>query len=112
MEDSEDSNGNEVEETEVLFMGLDTQASNSDSDMEGKLDLRVELVTIPEELEKCRKKNIHINLIISQLEAQLIDAKKAEEDLTYNSKEKYRSLKSLQKRSCNSRESLMKDLSN
>ena len=26
MEDSEDSNRSEVEETEVLFMGLDTQA--------------------------------------------------------------------------------------
>ena len=35
MEDSEDSDGSEVEETEVLFMGLDTQASNSDSGMEG-----------------------------------------------------------------------------
>ena len=40
MEDSEDSNGSENEELEVLFMGLDTQASNSDSDAEGELDLR------------------------------------------------------------------------
>ena len=39
MEDSEDSYGSEVEETEVLFMGLDTQASNNDSDMEGEVDL-------------------------------------------------------------------------
>ena len=36
MEDSEDSYGSEVEETEVLFMGLDTQYSNSDSDVEEK----------------------------------------------------------------------------
>ena len=55
MEDSEDSEGSEVEETEVLFMGLDTQASNSDSDMEGEVDLRDELVSSLEELEKCRK---------------------------------------------------------
>ena len=30
IEDSEDSDGSEVEETKFLFMGLDTQASNSD----------------------------------------------------------------------------------
>ena len=40
MEDSEELDGSEVEETEILFMGLDTQASNSDSDMEGEVDLR------------------------------------------------------------------------
>ena len=57
MEDSEDSDESEVEETEVLFMGLDTQASNSDSDVEGEVDLRAELVSALEELEKCRKKN-------------------------------------------------------
>ena len=56
MEDSEDSDGSEVEETEVLFMGLDTQTSNSDSDMEGEVDLRDELVSALEELDKCRKK--------------------------------------------------------
>ena len=56
MEDIEDSDGNEAEETKVLFMGLDTQASNSDSYMEGEVDLGVELVSTLEELEKCRKK--------------------------------------------------------
>ena len=35
MEDSEDPDGSEVEETKVLFMGLYTQASNSDLDVEG-----------------------------------------------------------------------------
>ena len=55
MEDS--SNGSEAEETEILFMGLDTQASNSDSEVEGEVDLRAELVSAHEELEKCRKKN-------------------------------------------------------
>ena len=48
----------EVEETKVLFMGLDTQASNSDSDTKGEVDLRDERVSALEELEKCRKKNI------------------------------------------------------
>ena len=33
MEDSEYFDGSEVEETEVLFMGLDTHASNSDSNV-------------------------------------------------------------------------------
>ena len=65
MEESEDSDGSEFEETEVLFMGLDTQASNSDSDVEGEVDLRAELVSALEELEKCRKKNKQSNLIIS-----------------------------------------------
>ena len=57
LEDSEDSDESEDEENEVLFMGLDTQASNSDSDMEGEVDLRAEIVSALEELEKCRKKN-------------------------------------------------------
>ena len=57
MEDREDSDGSEVEETEVFFMGLDTQTSNSYSDMEGEVDLRAKLVSTLEELEKCRKKN-------------------------------------------------------
>ena len=52
MEDSEDSYTSEDEETEILFMGLDTQASNSDSDLEGEVDLRDELVSALEELEK------------------------------------------------------------
>ena len=45
IEDSEDSYGSEVEETEFLFMGLDTQDSNSDSDVEGEVYLRAELVS-------------------------------------------------------------------
>ena len=81
MEDNEDTDGSEAEETEVLFMGLDTQASNSDSYVEGKVDIRAKLVSGIEELEKCRKKNRQSNIIISQLEAQLLDAKKVEEDL-------------------------------
>ena len=35
MEDSEDANTSEDEKTKILFMGLDTQASNSDSDVKG-----------------------------------------------------------------------------
>ena len=55
VEDSEDLDESEAEETKVLFMGLDTQASNSDLDMEGEVDLRDELASTLEELEKCRK---------------------------------------------------------
>ena len=68
MEDNEDLDSSEVEETEVLFMRLDTQASNSDSDVEGEVDLRDELVSALEKLEKYRKKNKQSNIIISQLE--------------------------------------------
>ena len=57
MEDSEDVDTSEGEETEILFMGLDTQASNDDSDEEGEVELRDELVSALEELEKCIKKN-------------------------------------------------------
>ena len=56
MEDSEDSDWSEVEEIEVLFMGLDTHASNSDSNVEGEVDLRVELVSALEEFQKYGKK--------------------------------------------------------
>ena len=63
-------------------MGLDTQASNSDSDIEGEVELRAEFVSALEELEKCRKNNRQSNMIISQLEAQIVDAKKVEEDLS------------------------------
>ena len=52
IEDSEDSDTSEDEETEILFTSLDTQASNSDSDVEGEVDLRAELVSTLEELEK------------------------------------------------------------
>ena len=81
MENSEDSYGSKVEETEALFMGLDTQASNSDSYVEVEVDLRVELVSAFEELEKCKKKNKQSSHIISELESQLLDAKRIEEDL-------------------------------
>ena len=56
MEDSEDADTSEDEETGILFMGLDTQHSISDSDVEGEVDLRDELVSPLEELEKCRRK--------------------------------------------------------
>ena len=45
MEDNEDLDESEPKETKVLFMGLDTQTSNSDSDVEGEVDLRDELVS-------------------------------------------------------------------
>ena len=56
MEDSEDENTSEDEENEILFMGLDTQASNSEWDVEGEVDLRAELVSALEEVERYKKK--------------------------------------------------------
>ena len=50
MEDSEDADTSEDEETEILFMGIDTQASNDESDEEEGVDLRTELVSGLEDL--------------------------------------------------------------
>ena len=81
MEDSEDANTSEDEEIEILFMGLDTQGSNSDSYVEGEEELRAELVSALEEIEKCRKNNKQSSHIISELKSQLLDDKRIEEDL-------------------------------
>ena len=97
MEDSKDSDGSEVEETEVLFLGLDTQALNSVSDIKGEVDLRDELVSALEELEKCRKKNRQSNILISELETQLLDAKKVEDELNLQLKRRIQESKNLAK---------------
>ena len=67
-------------------MGVDTQAHNSESDKEGEVDLRDEHISSLEELEKCRRKNKHSNNAISELEIQLLEAKRIEEDLNFQLK--------------------------
>ena len=62
-----------------------------------EVDLRAELVSTLEELEKCRKRNRRSNLIISQLEAQLLDAKKVEEDLNLQLKRRIQESEKLAK---------------
>ena len=64
-----------------FYSWVDTQASNSDSNVEGEVDLRVELVSALGEPEKRRKKNKQSNHAISKLKVQLLDAKRIEEDL-------------------------------
>ena len=59
-------------------MGIDTQAQNGESDEEGVVDLKVELISALEYLEKCRRKNRESNHVISELETQLLEAKKIE----------------------------------
>ena len=49
MEDSENE--------EILFMGIETQTSNDESDVEGEVYLEVELISSLEEIEKCRRRN-------------------------------------------------------
>ena len=51
MEDSED------EETKILFMGIDTQAQNGESNEEGEVYLKTKLISALEEIEKCKRKN-------------------------------------------------------
>ena len=50
MEDSEDEEISENEE--ILFMGIETQSQAGESDEEGEVDLKDELVSALEELEK------------------------------------------------------------
>ena len=74
MEDSEDEDTSGDEETKILFMGIETQ--DGESDEEGEVDLKAELISALEELEKCRKKNKQSNQIISDFKIQLQNAKK------------------------------------
>ena len=67
-------------------MGLDTQASNSDSYVEEEANLRDELVSALEELDKCRKKNKQSSHIIGELESQLLDSERIQEDLNLHIK--------------------------
>ena len=62
-------------------MGVDNQAQNGESHEEGKVDLKDELISALEELEKCRGKNKHSNHVISELENQLLEAKRIEENV-------------------------------
>ena len=61
-------------------MGIETEDQDGESDEEGDVDLKSELISALEELEKCRKKNKQSNQIISSLKTQLQEAKKIEED--------------------------------
>ena len=62
-------------------MGVDTQAHNGESDEEDEVYLKGELISDLEELEKCRRKNKKSNHVIRELETQLLEAKRIEEDL-------------------------------
>ena len=52
-------------------MGMETQAQDGESDEEGEVYLKSELINALEELKKCRKKNKQSNQIISDLKTQL-----------------------------------------
>ena len=62
-------------------MGIDTQARNGESDEEGIVELKYEITSALEEIEKWKIKNRQSNHVISELETQLLEAKKIEEDL-------------------------------
>ena len=55
MEESEDEEISENEE--ILFMGIETQTSNYELDVEGEVDLEAKLISALEEIEKCRRTN-------------------------------------------------------
>ena len=77
-------------------MGVDTQAQNGESDEEGEVDLKAELISALEELEKCRRKNIKLNHVISELETQLLEAKNIEEDLNLQLKRRIQESENLE----------------
>ena len=53
MEDSEDEEISENEE--IIFMGVETQTSDHESNVDGEVDLEVELISALEEIEKCKR---------------------------------------------------------
>ena len=65
MEDSEDENTSGDEETYILFMGVETQDQDGESDEEGEVDLKSKLISALEELEKCRKKNSQTKSVVT-----------------------------------------------
>ena len=62
-------------------MGIETQSQDGESDEEGEVDLKVELISARVELEKSNQKNKQSNQIISDLKTQLQEANKIEGDL-------------------------------
>ena len=57
-------------------MGIETQVEDNESDEEAEVNLRYQLISALEELEKCRKTNKQSNQIINELKTQLQEAKK------------------------------------
>ena len=58
MEDNEDEeiSGN----GEIIFMGIETQTSDDELDVEGEVDLQTKLISALEEIEKCRRRNKYL----------------------------------------------------
>ena len=77
-------------------MGIDTQAQNGESDEEGIVDLKAELISALEELKKCRRKNKQSNHVIRELETQILEAKRIAEDLNLQLKRSIQESKRLE----------------
>ena len=77
-------------------MGVDTQDQNGESDEEGVVELKAELISDLEELKKCRRKNKNSNHVINELETQLLEAKRIEEDLNLQLKRRIQESKRIE----------------
>ena len=64
MEDNEDEEISENEE--ILFMGIKTQTSDDESNVEGEVDLEDALISALEEIEKCRRRNKYLKEKLSK----------------------------------------------
>ena len=68
MENSEDEETSDDEETKILFMGIETQAPEDESNVEGEVDLKAELISALEKLRKSKKKNKQLRTQLSEYE--------------------------------------------
>ena len=64
MEDNEDEEIKENEE--IIFMGIENQTSDDESDVEGEVDVEAELISALEEIEKCRRRNKYLKEQLSK----------------------------------------------
>ena len=64
MEDSEDEDISENEE--ILFLGIETQTSDDESNVEGEVDLQAELISSLQDIEKCRRRNKYLKEQLSK----------------------------------------------
>ena len=70
MENSEHEETSDDEETKILFMGIKTQTLEDQLDVEGEVDLMVELISALEELRKRKNKNKKLISQLSQYEEE------------------------------------------
>ena len=70
MENSEDEETSDNEETQILFMGIETQDLEDESYVEGEVDLKAKLINALEYLRKKKKKDKKLRKQLSEYEEE------------------------------------------